>query len=387
MSEDIASYNGDRLLNTSVEDLVSYFEDKYKIEVPVLIEDEIVAEQSEAQIDVSQDPRRWIDDRSRPVYVPGARVTITIPFKGESEAFYIQPTTFNYNPPRADIRGQHLVLNIEGTDLNAEQVKSTIDRTINDIKGWLSNLSNNASQLNNSLADLARGQIEARRTKLLNNQSLVASLGFPLKERKDAPRTYAAPEVRRKVKPTPPPASSAPYTPEPALEISEYENILKILGNMAHVMELSPSAFRGMGEEDLRTHFLVQLNGHYEGNATGETFNYEGKTDILLRVNGKNIFIGECKFWGGPKKLLETLDQLLGYSSWRDTKVAVIIFSTRKDFSAVLDAIVPTVESHANCKRTIGQTGESSYRFIFAHKDDANRELTLTVQAYDVPTS
>jgi hypothetical protein len=73
---------------------------------------------------------------------------------------------------------------------------------------------------------------------------------------------------------------------------------------MVHVMERSPSAFHHMDEEALRTHFLVQLNGHYEGQATGETFNYEGKTDILVRSGDRNIFIAECKFWGGPKKLI-----------------------------------------------------------------------------------
>src|SRR5207302_8442880 len=106
--------------------------------------------------------------------------------------------------------------------------------------------------------------------------------------------------------------------------------------NMASVMERSPSAFASMDEEALRSHFLVQLNGHYEGQATGETFNYEGKTDILIRVNGKNIFIGECKYWDGPKKLLETLDQLASQTTWKDTKVAIIVFNRRKDFSAVL---------------------------------------------------
>jgi hypothetical protein len=39
-----------------------------------------------------------------------------------------------------------------------------------------------------------------------------------------------------------------------------------------------------MREEDLRQHFLVQLNGQYEGQATGETFNFQGKTDILIRA-------------------------------------------------------------------------------------------------------
>jgi len=44
------------------------------------------------------------------------------------------------------------------------------------------------------------------------------------------------------------------------------------------VLERSPKAFAHMEEEHLRDQFLVQLNGHYEGQATGETFNAEGKT-------------------------------------------------------------------------------------------------------------
>lgn len=84
--------------------------------------------------------------------------------------------------------------------------------------------------------------------------------------------------------------------------------------------ERSPKAFEQMGEEDLRSHFLVQLNGQYEGRATGETFNFQGKTDILIREGDRNVFIAECKFWHGEKQLLETIDQLLSYLSWRDTK-------------------------------------------------------------------
>lgn len=57
--------------------------------------------------------------------------------------------------------------------------------------------------------------------------------------------------------------------------------------NMVQVMELSPHVFHNMGEEDLRTHFLVQLNGAFKGQATGETFNFQGKTDILIRIEGK----------------------------------------------------------------------------------------------------
>lgn len=386
LADEIAQFDGNRLLNTSVADLSEYFAAKYRVDVPVLRESEIVVDQKEVQVDVSRDPMRFIRDLSQPFYVPGAKVEISVPFDGDPEVFQIQPTTFTLSPPIAQLRGNNLIVEIQGTDLQAEQVKSSINRTISEIKGYLETLRRDASGLNSQLPQLAQGAIERRRDKLLANQSLVASLGFPLKERADAPRTYVAPQVRRKISPTLPKAGTAPYKPEPALSSQDYEHILKVIQNMAQVMELSPSAFSTMDEEALRSHFLVQLNGHYEGGATGETFNYEGKTDILVRVQGKNVFIAECKYWGGPKKLSDTLDQLLSYSSWRDTKVAVIIFNRRKSFSGVLESICPTVDAHPNCKRFIGRVSETNFRYIFAHRDDPNRELLLTIMAFDVPS-
>ena len=122
-----------------------------------------------------------------------------------------------------------------------------------------------------------------------------------------------------------------------------------------------------------------------QGQATGETFNYEGKTDILIRSNGKNIFIAECKYWDGPKKHAETIDQLLGYVSWRDTKVAILVFNRNKNFSHVLETIPGVTKDHPNFKREVDQPSESVFRYVFAHRDDPNREMVFTVMAFDVP--
>lgn len=208
-----------------------------------------------------------------------------------------------------------------------------------------------------------------------------------MKPRAGAAETFAAPKVRRKIHPaTPKPtASRTPFSPEPTLTVEDYEHILTVLENMVQVMEQSPGAFREIDEESLRTHFLVQLNGHFSGDATGETFNYEGKTDILIKVDGKNIFIGECKFWTGEKGFLETLDQVLSYLSWRDTKAAVLVFNRKKDFSGVLKKIESSAPTHPSFKKLVKQRSESSWTYLFGHKDDANREISITVQAYNVP--
>ncbi len=387
MVAEVEAVDPDRLLNSSVDDLAGFFAEKYSIDVPVLDEANLVVDQREKQIDVSRDQDRYIRDRSRPFHITGSEIEVEIPFTGEAEAFKIQPNPYTSSPPRAAVRGSILTFVISGTHLDAAQVRSEIERTVRDIQSYLTNLRGNVVGLNGQLLGEARIAIEARRGKLLANRNTVASLGFKMKERQNAHKTFVPPEVRRKISPVMPPASAAPFKPEPALALADYEHILGVMQSMTQVMELSPSAFHEVDEEALRSHFLVQLNGHYQGQATGETFNYEGKTDILIRSEGRNIFVGECKFWSGPKKLTETIDQLLGYSSWRDTKTAVIVFNRNRDFSKVLGTIPDVVRAHPQYKKDLPGSTETVFRYQFANRDDKNRELHLAVMAFDVPTS
>jgi hypothetical protein len=154
---------------------------------------------------------------------------------------------------------------------------------------------------------------------------------------------------------------------------------------MSHVMERSPDSFSHLGEEDLRQHLLVPLNGHYKGEGTAEAFNNIGKTDIPIRVKDKNIFVAECKIWGGQKLLNEAIDQLLGYLTWPDTKTALIIFSKNKDFTAVLSTLWNTVQAHPNFKRGPEVQGETRRRYVFRSKTDEDRELIMTVIAFNIP--
>lgn len=375
------------LLEKSVDDLCKDFVKNYRIDIPIINRNEIKKDYENMEIDVSGDPKYTTDDQSRPVYVQGIRIEISVPYTGRMAAFRWKPTTHTLNPPRATVSnsGEHLILVITGTNLEEGIVLQEINGTLDKIDDCLSALREDADKFNRDLGSVTRQYIEERRTELLKNRKLFVSLPFKLKERNDSAKTYTAPEVRREITPKPPQANSQTDQLEPILDETDYEHILKVIENMAQVMEYNPAAFSKMGEEPLRWHFLVQLNGHYEGQATGETFNKDGKTDILVKSEGKNIFIAECKFWRGPKKLTETISQLLGYSSWHDTKVAVIVFNRSKNFTNVLDSIRSKTKEHPNCKRELDPRSETSFRFIFSHRDDPNREMTLTVIAFDVP--
>jgi hypothetical protein len=378
MLEEIRNLPEHQVLNTSIDDLCDYLTTKYRIDVPVIDESGIHIDSHDAQVD----RMNMFGDR---FVASGTQIDVIVPFTGDGGAFAIRPTTASLSPPRAVVKGQELQMTITGVELNADQVRGQIQSALSEIKSHLDCLRSNAAPLNNELGPLARTRVELRRQKFLADRNLVAALGFPLKQRDDAPRTYRAPDVRRRISPTPPRASTAPFEPEPTLSMDDYEHILSVMTNMALVMERSPSAFHMIAEEDLRQHFLVQLNGQYEGQATGETFNYSGKTDILIRSDRKNIVIAECKYWNGPKKLTDTIDQLLGYLSWRDTKTAIVLFNRQKNFSRVLADIAPTMKAHLNFKRDLGQTSETSSRYVFAHRDDTNREMIITVLAFDVP--
>lgn len=385
LNEDIASKNGDQLLNTSTEDLAKYYEEAFSIVVPELDHDNVTVDQREAQIDVSHDRFRYFSDSSGPHYITGTAVDVEVPFSGDAEVFKVQPTTYTTNPPRGHISNGVLRFTIQGTDLTAQKVQDEIKSRIASVEQYLGWLRQTATTFNATLYEQAKNQIEGRKQKLLSDRSLVAGLGFKMRERPGAATTYSAPSVRRKITPRPPSASTTPYKPEPVLQDAEYQNILSVLDNMVKVMELSPGAFAKIDEESLRTHFLVQLNSQYEGSATGETFNFQGKTDILIKEDGKNIFIGECKFWKGEKAYLETLDQLLGYLSWRDTKASVLIFNRNKDFSSVLEKLQEATPKHPHCKKLVKQRSETSWTYLFSQPEDPNREMTVTVQAYNVP--
>jgi len=246
--------------------------------------------------------------------------------------------------------------------------------------------SDDIGHFNKTLRDQALQRLQALKEKYLKDRDMIAALGVPVRPRAGASLTYAAPVVRKKLVIQKPVVATGAFKPEPELLMEHYEHILGVIGNMGQVMERSPSAFATIDEENLRMHFLVPLNGHYEGQATGETFNFEGKTDILIRHEGRNIFIAECKFWKGAEKFTDTIDQLLKYTSWRDTKTAILLFNRNKNLSGVLSQVPTLMKAHPNFKRPLQWQSETGFRCVLHHRDDNSRELTVTVLVFDVPS-
>ena len=121
------------------------------------------------------------------------------------------------------------------------------------------------------------------------------------------------------------------------MSLADYDEILEVIRSMVAVFERSPSVFKTMEEEHLRTILLVALNGLFKGNATGETFNGAGKTDILIQgERRKRLHHGMLDLVGSDHFRKKLTDQLFRYSTWHDSKLAAVVFNRNKDFTSVV---------------------------------------------------
>ena len=130
---------------------------------------------------------------------------------------------------------------------------------------------------------------------------------------------------------------------------------------------------------------LLILEPNFEGSATGETFNKSGKTDILLRHEGKNVFIAELKYWRGKKAYLDTISQLPGYLTWRDSKAAIVLFVKNKELSPVLNTVKEVTSEHPNYLGFVTEQEEGWYHYRLHINEDKNREVRLAVMLFHLP--
>jgi hypothetical protein len=389
MLAEIDDYGEEEILNLSTDELCDYCEKQYSSPTIVVRKDDRDLKHAEADLQYSPQAGR------RPVSLKGTIVAVDVPFEGPTALLVCIPSTQNTTPPQAEIlnnyddagllRFSYRLL----PDEDPKTLKAIVERDVNNLEFWVNNVNRQVETFNDSLRKRARDYIDARKRRLLKARDQVAALNIPIARRADAPKTYTVPLVRKKIAIKRPEPSDKRFNPEPALAEAEYENILEIISSMARVIECSPNVLSMLDEETLRTLFLVQLNAQYERRATGETFNFHGKTDILIQAEDSgdsgHIFIAECKFWHGAQAFSDAIDQLIGYITWRDTKTAIIVFNKNKNFSKVLATVRETTMQHPDFDREEKSPRSTEYRFVFHRKDDPDRQFSLAVLAFDVP--
>lgn len=260
----IDSFEPNYLLSVSLNNLCEHIIDEYRLEtLEVFPDKKELVKQGETTVPTNEFGIRR--DLKANFYI------FSIPFADDSSLFYCQASIFTYSPkPRGSIRGNELHLKFTDTDYNADEIKRSLDKEIEQIKMYVGWINDDISKFNKNLKPTIEQRLRERKEKFFKDQGLVASLGIPIRQRKDASKTFITPVTRKKIHIPKPKASTTPYKPEPELELDVYGQILDTLRNMVLVMERSPHAFTKMREEDLRTHFWFNLTVNMKGKPQGK---------------------------------------------------------------------------------------------------------------------
>lgn len=170
------------------------------------------------------------------------------------------------------------------------------------------------------------------------------------------------------------------------------DSLMASIASFGKALERSPSTtsrLLGAGEESLRDVLLFILNANWEGNATGETFIGQGKSDILLRWNNRDAFIAECKIWGGSQTVTNGITQLLDrYTVWRDTRVALIIFiRERRDVEGAIRAARQALREHPQTISSAVPDNESDapWQISMQSSIDSLRAVSVTLISVVIP--
>jgi hypothetical protein len=313
-------------------------------------------------------------------------IKLHLPFDGDAVFFNLSPTQSPVIDNGCEVKNDRLILTVPADMNQIDRFQREKEQLVTRISECLDRMRRDVEAYLRDFPKAAKDKIEWRLDRDSANARFVDQLSsvIQIRRRGDDSATRLVIPVERKPAPILPP----PKISEPLIELTAYDDILITIDTMATVFERSPKAFQKMEEEELRAVLLVALNGLYEGGATGETFNAEGKTDILIRHNDRNVFIAECLIWKGEEVLRKKMDeQLFRYATWHDSKLALLIFNRNKGFSAVVGKMIDTVSRHPQMVRRVSSYNhDSGARFIFKRADDAQREFTLTVLAFDVPS-
>lgn len=161
-----------------------------------LFEDDISVSSRDVKVDVSQDFRRAVFDRSRPAYVDGIEVTYHVPFRGEKQLLECQPSRYTFNPPQAVIASGELRFPIQLPGREVAATKHLFDEELGRVKQWLPWVNEQVSAYNSIVEAAVRERVAQRRRELERTDNDLSSLGFKVRSTGEAPRSEAVPARR-----------------------------------------------------------------------------------------------------------------------------------------------------------------------------------------------
>ncbi len=376
---DIDRTPGGNFLSYPEKELIQHYVSKWQFE-PLVLDVEGVSMQMPKEISVTH-TSNW----GNQVTSHGVEVKIYYPYKGHPILWETKPTSSHNLRPEGIIQDNntscsgYLILTLEHPSTRSQDdIKKWHDKQLELLQEYVQWINNDVETFNKKLPNVVKSAVQARIKRLVANGELPTFLDIPLNPRKDMP-PYDTAQVVDIILPLRP---TIPTDLEPAHHITPeiYELILKLIRHVGRSFERTPRPYAAHNEEDLRDFICSHLNGYFEGRANSEAFRDKGKTDICIEANNRSAFIAECKVWSGPAGVDTAIEQLFGYSTWRDCKVSLIFFNkTVKGFSSLLDKVSDKLSNHPLKVRVDNAThcDQGEWRHLFKSNDDPGHLITI----------
>ncbi|MEX2336453.1 MAG: hypothetical protein WD555_04195 [Fulvivirga sp.] len=299
-----------------IEEFAEYLIAKFTIDdFPTLIWEEIQMEFGETEVAGRELPITiHVSDPSK--RFKRKVVEYHVPIEGNSELLRFHQSNIISSSMiygSLSIKGNILCFSFIDLYNNPSEVESAFNTSKNIVNGKISGVKNEFDAYNRDLKGFIQGKINKRVQKINHTNDYKSKFKYPIKK-KNVPTAFESPRVVKKKKITPKPVgSSNGANKQRFITEEDYMHILCLLQDCGKNWEQHPEIYIGKGEEALRDQLIFVLAPNIEGVVAGEAYNKKGKTDIAIKHESTNLFIGECKIWKGAKGFTETIDQILGY--------------------------------------------------------------------------
>ena len=395
IEREIEELSEEKITADSIDEWVNYFVSEYRIELIFVHENSVELDIKEVKIkkyNIFYEQHYSFEPEF--FQIDGYKIIFKIPFLGESKLFYLQPSMsimrgFEVDelvsPKDNDFGYLYYSCEYDREYLNKqENLKTYVNEDFkNSFENYLimvEYVNNDLRNFNSKIEKFIRDKLEIKKNKYIELNNMKKALQIPMNLKEDAPniKPILLKEVKKIQKPNP---KSTFEEQEYCISDSDYNNILNIIHNACSAMESTAKTFNKNTEEELRDFIISTLGTHYVDDVTGETFRKGGKTDIHIKFENKSAFIGECKIWYGIKKFEDAIKQVFDYSTWKDTKISLIVFNKEnKDFQSILNSIDSWIKKNTKQSK---KENSNTWKCLM-YREDTNSDIQIAIQVYDI---
>ena len=393
VKDEINSMSDAEINSCNFEEWKEYAYSKYSITPITLFEEDIDQSLKEQKVKRYNSFHRIDPYDPEYYFVDGYCISFMVYYDGNPDLLKLRPSSYlmkrfipaNFSEPKGDKCGHFTIEltysknEIESKDNVQEYIKNAFENNLKDYKHMIEYVNNDATTFNSSILTFVESLLNARKEKASAFASLSKKLEIPMKLSENSPNIRPVPLTR--ISHTPPKKpTQKPLPTEYSISDDDYENINNIIYMNGTSMEHTARTYFHNNEEELRDHLIATLNTHYE-NVTGETFRKIGKTDILIEFENKAAFVGECKIWYGIKQFEEAIQQLLNYSTWKDTKCSIVIFNKNvMNFQKILSATEQWLNDNIKSQKKV----ENNMWNCVLYRKDMEIDVRVNISIFDL---